>query len=79
MIFHGKHVDRFTILKHTGLKFPQNSNTFNDVSKCINNPNNPVVLFPSSWKQCLPPLTLRVRISLRRGVFDTTLCDKDCQ
>ena len=48
MIFHGKHVDRFTILKHTSLKVPQNSNTFNDVRKCINNPNNPVGLFPSS-------------------------------
>ena len=48
MTFHGKHVDRFTILKHTGLKVPQNSNIFNDVSKCINNPNNPVVLFSSS-------------------------------
>jgi hypothetical protein len=47
-IFHGKHADRFTILKHTGLKVPQNSNTFNDVNKCINNPNNPVVLFPSN-------------------------------
>jgi hypothetical protein len=29
--------------------------------------------------QCLSPLTLWVRITLRRGVLDTTLCDKDCQ
>jgi hypothetical protein len=29
--------------------------------------------------QCLSPLTLSVRIPLRRGVFDTTLCDKVCQ
>ena len=29
--------------------------------------------------QCLSPLTLWVRISLRRGVLDTTLCDKVCQ
>ena len=29
--------------------------------------------------QCLSPLTLWVRIPLRRGVFDTTLCDKVCQ
>jgi hypothetical protein len=28
---------------------------------------------------CLSPLKLRVRISLRRGVLDTTLCDKVCQ
>jgi hypothetical protein len=27
----------------------------------------------------LTPLTLRVRTPLRRGVFDTTLCDKVCQ
>jgi hypothetical protein len=30
------------------------------------------------YNQCLSPLTLRVRISLRRGVLDT-LCDKVCQ
>ena len=29
--------------------------------------------------QFLPPLTLWVRITLRRGVLDTTLCDKVCQ
>ena len=29
--------------------------------------------------QCLSPLTLRVRIPPRRGVLDTTLCDKACQ
>jgi len=29
--------------------------------------------------QCLSPLTLWVRIPLRRGVLDTTLCDKVCQ
>ena len=47
--------------------------------------------FPLSWSwshgswictylcnQCLSLLTLRVRIPLRRGVLDTTLCDKVC-
>jgi hypothetical protein len=29
--------------------------------------------------QCLSPLNLLVRIPLKLGVFDTTLCDKDCQ
>ena len=29
--------------------------------------------------QCLSPLTLRVRIPNRRGVFDKTLCNKVCQ
>ena len=29
--------------------------------------------------QCLTPLTLWVQILLRRGVLDTTLCDKVCQ
>ena len=29
--------------------------------------------------QCLSPLTLWVQIPLRRGVLDTTLCDKVCQ
>ena len=29
--------------------------------------------------QCLSPLMLRVRIQLRWGVLDTTLCDKVCQ
>jgi hypothetical protein len=29
--------------------------------------------------QCLSPLMLRVRTTLRRGVFDTTLCNKVCQ
>jgi hypothetical protein len=29
--------------------------------------------------QFLPPLTLWVRFPLRRGVLDTTLCDKVCQ
>jgi hypothetical protein len=34
---YSKHVDRFTILKHTILKVPQNSNIFNDVSKGVRN------------------------------------------
>jgi len=29
--------------------------------------------------QCLSPLTLRVQISLWRGVLETTLCDQVCQ
>jgi hypothetical protein len=29
--------------------------------------------------QCLSPLTLWVRTPLRRGVLDTTLCEKGCQ
>ena len=29
--------------------------------------------------QCISPLTLWVRIPVRRGVLDTTLCDKVCQ
>ena len=29
--------------------------------------------------QCLSPLTLWVRIPIRRGALDTTLCDKVCQ
>jgi hypothetical protein len=28
--------------------------------------------------QCLSPLMLWVRISIRRGVLDTALCDKVC-
>ena len=45
---------------------------------CIPNFEGPY----SSWiynylcNQCLSQLTLRVRIPLRRGVLDTTLCDK---
>jgi hypothetical protein len=31
------------------------------------------------WNQCLSPLTLWVRLLLRRGVLDTTLSDKVCQ
>ena len=31
------------------------------------------------FNHCLSPLTLQVRIPLRRGVLDTTLCDKVCQ
>ena len=31
------------------------------------------------YHQCLSPLTLRFRILIRRGVFNTTLCDKVCQ
>ena len=31
------------------------------------------------YNQCLSPLMLWVRIPLRRGVLDTTLCDKVCQ
>jgi hypothetical protein len=31
------------------------------------------------WNQWLSPLTLWVRILHRRGVLDTTLCDKVCQ
>jgi hypothetical protein len=35
--------------------------------------------YNSLCNQCLSPLTLRVRIPIRRGVLDTTLCDKVCQ
>jgi hypothetical protein len=35
--------------------------------------------FDSLCNQCLWPLTLWVRISLRRGVIDTTLCHKVCK
>ena len=35
-------------------------------------------LFTVFCNQCLLPLTLWVRIPLRRGVLDTTLCDKAC-
>jgi hypothetical protein len=38
-----------------------------------------VVGFTTTYNQCLSPLTFWVRIPLRRGVLDTTLCDKDCQ
>ena len=44
-----------------------------------------VVVMYGSWiynylcNHCLSPLTLYVRIPLRRGVLDTTLCDKVCQ
>jgi len=31
------------------------------------------------YNQCLSPLTLWVRILLRRGILDATLCDKVCQ
>jgi hypothetical protein len=44
-VFYSKHLDRVTILKHTILKVPQNSNIFNDVSKGVH--NNPVVSPPS--------------------------------
>ena len=36
-------------------------------------------IYNSLCNQCLSPLTLRVRIPLRRDVLDTTLCDKVCQ
>jgi len=36
-------------------------------------------LFTVICNQCLSPLTLWVRIPLRRGVLDTALCDKTCQ
>ena len=44
-----------------------------------------LVIVHGSWiynylcNQCLPSLTLRVRIPLRRGVPDTTLCENVCQ
>ena len=54
--------------------------------------STPKLLLGSSWSwsygswiynylcnQCLSPLTLWVRIQLKRGVFETTLCDNACQ
>ena len=40
----------------------------------VNSDKRPVSNF--YFNHCLSPLTLWVRISLRRGVLDTTLCDK---
>jgi len=43
------------------------------INYCVRNCHN-------FWKYyCLSPLALWVRIPLRRGVLDTTLCDKVCQ
>ena len=36
-------------------------------------------IFNSLYKQCLSPLTWWVRITLRWGVLNTTLCGKVCQ
>ena len=36
-------------------------------------------IYNNICNQCLSPLTLWVRISLRRGVLNTTLCNKVCQ
>ena len=53
---------------------------------CILNPTGAIVAtIDVSWiynylcNQCLLTLMLWVRITLRRGVLDTTLCDKVCQ
>ena len=59
---------------------------------CKDNKHEPVPLLGSSWSwsygnwisnylcnQCLSQLMLWVRIQLRQGVLDTTLCDKVCQ
>ena len=37
------------------------------------------ILYDRMCNQCLSPLTLWVRIKLRRGVLDVTLCEKVCQ
>jgi hypothetical protein len=37
------------------------------------------LIFNYLCNQCLSPLKLWVQVSLRRGVLDTTLCDKVCQ
>ena len=36
-------------------------------------------MYNCPWNMCLSPLKLWVRTPLRRGVLDTTLCDKVCQ
>jgi hypothetical protein len=36
-------------------------------------------IFNYLCNQCRPPLALWVRIPLRRGILDATLCDKACQ
>ena len=38
-----------------------------------------VVGLPTTYNRCLSPLKLWVRIPLRWGVLNTTLCDKICQ
>ena len=38
-----------------------------------------VVIYTYLCNQCLSPLALWGRIPLRRGVLNTTLCDKACQ
>ena len=49
---------------HSGLSWPWSYDTW---------------IYNYLWSQCLSPLTVWVRIPLRQGVFDTTLCDKVCQ
>ena len=73
----------FTLSLTMLLYFPMFMFSFMFVIMCV--------LFPSrSWSydswilnylchQCLSPPTLWVRILHRRGVIDTTLCDKVCQ
>jgi len=52
-------------------------------TKCL--PGHPLSCSYDSWiynylcNQCLSSLKLWVRIPLKRGVLDTTLCDKVCQ
>jgi len=38
-----------------------------------------VVGFTTTYAISLSPLTLWVRIPFRRGILDTTLCDKVCE
>jgi hypothetical protein len=37
------------------------------------------IIYNYLWNQRLSPLTLWIRITLRRGVRNTTLCDKVCK
>ena len=58
--------------------------------KCITKHKHLILIWGPSWwygswtynypcTRCLSPLKLWVRIPFRRGVLDTTLCDKVCQ
>jgi hypothetical protein len=69
-----------TLSHHVVLSKPRLIRIWTQISRGHHGRDSMVVRFITTYSiKCLPPLTLWVQILIRRGLLNTTWCDKVCQ